>query len=416
MLRLAASLILSAALLWGTSAGAAPQPSVSRGLPWDGSLVGGVLLPAGGPAHFTWDPIRKRTPNRAWRRWGSDRLVTTVLRTLTGYARAYPWAPPVGLGDLSRRHGGDFGARFGYPGHASHQNGLDVDVYYPRRDRRLRPPDRPRQIDRRLAQALVDRFVSAGAEKVFIGPNTGLRGPRSVVSILPAWHDNHMHVRLPPRQARRQAPGAPRTSARRRVQFGRTAAGRRLHAWHIGDPRARRRVLVVGCIHGDECAGTAVTRALVRHVGPLAGELVVVQNLNPDGRARRWRWNGRGTDLNRNFPAGWRRHARSGARPFSEPEARAARALVARVRPAVTVWFHQPQGLVRASGASVGAARRYARATRMPFRALPWIAGSAPQWQNRRLRQLSFVVELPPGKLPAAAARRHARALLALVR
>ena len=46
----------------------------------------------------------------------------------------------MAVGDLSRPHGGDFGPRFGYIGHASHQNGLDADVYYPRADGTERAP------------------------------------------------------------------------------------------------------------------------------------------------------------------------------------------------------------------------------------------------------------------------------------
>ena len=41
---------------------------------------------------------------------------------------------PLLIGDLSRPRGGDFGRRFGPIGHASHQNGLDADVYFPRKD------------------------------------------------------------------------------------------------------------------------------------------------------------------------------------------------------------------------------------------------------------------------------------------
>ena len=156
----------------------------------------GVRLPAEGRHFFTWDPIKKRSPNRAWRRWGTDSLVRTLLRVAGAHRSANPGAPRLAIGDLSRPRGGDFGRRYGVPGHASHQNGLDVDVYYPRRDRRERPPERPSQIDRRLAQDLVARFVRAGAVRVFVGPNTGLTGPRRVVAVLPAYHDNHMHVRL----------------------------------------------------------------------------------------------------------------------------------------------------------------------------------------------------------------------------
>ena len=115
---------------------------------------------------------------------------------IADYARAHPEAPRVGIGDLSRPRGGNFGPRFGGPGHASHQNGLDADVYYPRLDRRERPPRHPSEVDRRLAQALVDGFVAAGAKFVFVGPRTGLRGPRRVVQVLPRYHDNHLHVRI----------------------------------------------------------------------------------------------------------------------------------------------------------------------------------------------------------------------------
>jgi murein endopeptidase len=81
--------------------------------------------------------------------------------------------------------------------HLSHQNGLDVDVYYPRLDRRLAAPTATAQIDRRLAQDLLDRFVAAGAQMVFVGYSVGLHGPSGVVVPYPN-HENHMHVRFPP--------------------------------------------------------------------------------------------------------------------------------------------------------------------------------------------------------------------------
>jgi murein endopeptidase len=80
--------------------------------------------------------------------------------------------------------------------HVSHQNGLDVDVYYPRLDRRLRAPRTTPQVDRALAQDLLDRFVAAGAQMVFVGYATGLRGPKTVVIPYPN-HEDHLHVRFP---------------------------------------------------------------------------------------------------------------------------------------------------------------------------------------------------------------------------
>jgi murein endopeptidase len=173
---------------------AAPSPR-AVGRPWAGRLVHGHQLPALGPGYETWDPIRKRVGNRDWRRWGTERLLTTVRGVLARYAQEHPGATPVLVGDLSRPHGGDFGKRFGGLGHASHQNGLDADVYYPRRDGRLRRAARPDQVDRAAAQELVDLFVHAGAEYVFVGPSLGLRGPPAVVQEL-AHHDDHLHVRL----------------------------------------------------------------------------------------------------------------------------------------------------------------------------------------------------------------------------
>ena len=122
--------------------------STALGTYSSGALAGGVRLPPAGRAFLTWDPVLRRSPNRAWRRFGTDRLVRTVLTVARDFHAAHPRAPRLLVGDLSRPHGGDFGPRFGYIGHASHQNGLDVDVYYPRADRRELAPRDARDIDR----------------------------------------------------------------------------------------------------------------------------------------------------------------------------------------------------------------------------------------------------------------------------
>ena len=169
--------------------------SVAVGDPAAGRLVRGVRLPREGEHFFTWDPVKRRAPNRPWRRYGTGRLVSTVLGVAREYGRTHPRAPRIAVGDLSRPRGGDFGPQFGYIGHASHQNGLDVDVYYPRADGRERAPRDATQIDPALSQELVDRFVAAGAQTVFVGPNTKLTGPPGVVVPL-VNHDNHLHVRI----------------------------------------------------------------------------------------------------------------------------------------------------------------------------------------------------------------------------
>jgi protein MpaA len=215
------------------------------------------------------------------------------------------------------------------------------------------------------------------------------------------------------------AGGAAGPSPVERLALGRSYDGRPIVAIHLRGEGSR--VLAFGCIHGDECAGVAVVRELLRR-GPRPGlDLWLVPNLDPDGLARGRRQNGRGVDLNRNFPSGWRPIGvrwdpeYSGHGPSSERETRIAMRLIERIRPAVTIWYHQQwdtPGFVRAWGQSVPGARCYARLAGVPFRRLPWAAGTAPNWQNHRfLGTTSFVVELSRSRIVPATMQRHAGAV-----
>ena len=182
-------------------AAALPAPAHATGV-----LEHGVQLPAESFDFVTWDPVLKQTPNRGARRWGTRKLIDTTELVLRAYHDAHPDAPRVLVGDLSRRRGGFFGRRYGGLGHASHQTGLDVDVYYPRIDGLERAARRPDQVDRVAAQELVDRFVAFGAIKVYVGPNVRLSGRRGVVTPL-VYHDDHLHVRLSARRVNRPVAG-----------------------------------------------------------------------------------------------------------------------------------------------------------------------------------------------------------------
>lgn len=160
-----------------------------------GRLVRGVQLPELGEDFFTWDPIFNRIPNREWRRYGTDRLIRFTLTVIHAFRTEHDSAQRVGIMDLSRTHGGRFGREYGGLGHASHQNGLDIDILYPRKDGTESRPTQPSQVDRELSQELVDRFVAAGAIKVFVGPRLNLKGPKNVVVPL-VHHDDHLHVRI----------------------------------------------------------------------------------------------------------------------------------------------------------------------------------------------------------------------------
>ena len=197
--------------------------------------------------------------------------------------------------------------------------------------------------------------------------------------------------------------------------------GRRIYAVELGDPDTPHRILAVGVIHGNETAGLAVTRELAGRRPPREALLWIVEDLNPDGVAAGTRQNADGVDLNRNFPYRWRpvgppgSMQYSGTKPLSEPEARIAHSLILRVRPRITVWFHQPLGLVDESGGSLAIERRFARQAGLPLRRLTRYPGSAAGWQNHRLpSSTAFVVELPAGSPPARATSRYANAVRGL--
>jgi murein peptide amidase A len=215
---------------------------------------------------------------------------------------------------------------------------------------------------------------------------------------------------------------APAEVGKRHELIGYSVRHRAVYAHEVGNFASPKRTLVVGCIHGDETAGIRITRRLVRATIPRGIDLWIVHNVNPDGRRLGVRQNARGVDLNRNFRSEWIPIGErwdpqySGPYPFSEPESRLSRDLIKRIRPDVTIWYHQPQALVRAWGQSRSMARRYARLSRMPYRSIRWPHGTAPNWQNHRFPgTASFVVELAAGPLSETQVARHARAVRRLL-
>ncbi len=230
-----------------------------------------------------------------------------------------------------------------------------------------------------------------------------------------------------PQPGRAQVADAPPVA--QQAPIGRSVLGRPIGVTRIAyaGERVRRRVLVVGCVHGDECAGRAIVaelraRALAGEL-PRHAELLLVRNLNPDGTALGRRQNARGVDLNRNGsfghrdlgPPGSRFYA--GRRAWSEPESRAVRTLILRARPDVVVWYHQPlTGIDVPEAGWDGRARRYGAQVGLPVRPLPHYPGSLSRWTNERVRRgSSFVVELDGRRtLGRTLTNRHADAVLAL--
>lgn len=188
-------------------------------------------------------------------------------------------------------------------------------------------------------------------------------------------------------------------SAGERTVIGHSVRGRPITATLKGDPTAPERVLVIGCVHGNEPAGVRVARRLIAG-GPARNAAIwVVPSLNPDGVAAGTRGNAHGVDLNRNFPFEWQPLGGleySGAHAFSEPESRTARRLIMRLQPDITIWFHQPFDLIDRSGGDPMIERRFSQLVGLPLVRLRRYPGSATSWQNHALaKSTAFVVELP---------------------
>jgi murein peptide amidase A len=214
-------------------------------------------------------------------------------------------------------------------------------------------------------------------------------------------------------------------AASERQLIGRSTQGRPITAVQVGDPTGARVALVVGVIHGDERAGLRIVRAIKRRASAQASSLAgtqlwAIQTVNPDGLRAHTRKNARGVDLNRNFPFRWRGdvpHSNGyypGPRPASEPETRAVMSFAERIRPDLSIWYHQPWGAVLACKGRPPIAAEYAKLVGMRTSCRgTGLHGTAISWETHTFPgSAAFVVEMPPGKIKGGSADRQARAAL----
>ena len=172
-----------------------------------GCLAGGVALPESGP---TWQEMRLSRNHY----WGDPSLIDFIAR-YTAQARKVGWQG-LYIGDLSQPRGGPVG------GHASHQTGLDVDIWLtPATRLDLTPAEREtisaisvlgrdkRSLNRNWGPAQAYLLEAAArdpqVERIFITAPAKLAlcaaADRSDAAwlrkIRPWWgHDDHLHVRL----------------------------------------------------------------------------------------------------------------------------------------------------------------------------------------------------------------------------
>jgi penicillin-insensitive murein endopeptidase len=207
---LLAALILSPAAaapgVAGDASGPAPGPPQAIGTAVAGCVQGALALPLAGEGYQVLRPDRRRN-------WAAPGTVAFV-QTLAAAALAEGLGIVL-VGDMGLARGGPMPS-----GHASHQSGLDVDIWF-------RLPDRPlvaAQLDRPVplgmvrgaevdpahwgpAQArLLELAAGApGVDRLFVNPaikkalcQTVPPGRRAWLGRLRPWwgHDSHFHVRL----------------------------------------------------------------------------------------------------------------------------------------------------------------------------------------------------------------------------
>jgi len=192
---------------WAAAPGPTTGPPRIFGGTSLGCLAGAVQLPADGP---DWQAVR---PSRN-RHWGHPALVAAV-RDLGAHA-AREGLPPLLIGDLAQPRGGPLPF-----GHASHQTGLDADIWLevgPRgrlsaaaRDDPLVPsvvaPNGDRVDPTRWGPGHVTLIrlaaETAGVDRVLVNPAikralcATAAGSPWLRRVRPWWgHDSHLHLRL----------------------------------------------------------------------------------------------------------------------------------------------------------------------------------------------------------------------------
>jgi protein MpaA len=216
-------------------------------------------------------------------------------------------------------------------------------------------------------------------------------------------------------------PVRPLDLSEQRVEIGQSVLGEPIIAERLGTPGGRR-VLVIGVIHGDEQAGTAIIDELRRLGAPDGVELWLVESMNPDGQAADDRHNANQVDLNRNFPYRWGPIGEpgdgqyAGPGPASEPETQAMVNFIAELRPDIAIWYHQDLYVISPAEGREGRVRaRYAELTGLPMGGISGgiYTGIAATWARRELavdESVAFIVELGPTLSPGEATM-HAQAV-----
>lgn len=130
-------------------------------------------------------------------------------------------------------------------------------------------------------------------------------------------------------------------------------------------------VLVIGVFHGDEPSGKYLIERYLSEKREHKNRLLFIPCLNPDGLLAGTRGNGRGVDLNRNFPAqNWQKSDKDkyfgGEAPASEIETQFLVDVIEKYKPDLILTLHEPYCVVNYDGPANDAAGKMAEITGYP--------------------------------------------------
>jgi penicillin-insensitive murein endopeptidase len=193
---------------WGQVSTPTAGPTQSIGFYTAGCLQGGQALPLDGPGY----EVIRISRNRYW----GQPVTLDFIKTLAEKVRAAGQAP-LYIGDIGQPRGGP-----AVSGHASHQTGLDADIWFERQPGR---PLAPAQRENPRLRSLVNAQDSGIDDSVFTQQHVALlkltaemphldrmfvnkwikqrlcqtvTGNRAWLNKLVVWvgHDEHFHIRL----------------------------------------------------------------------------------------------------------------------------------------------------------------------------------------------------------------------------
>lgn len=210
-----------------------------------------------------------------------------------------------------------------------------------------------------------------------------------------------------------------RTMCYTTFSIGTSVKGRSITAYRFGTGSSM--IVYLGAMHGSERNSKAIMDEWFKELNahperlPAGRSIVIIPSVNPDGIAAGTRFNARGVDLNRNFPANdWKSvvttpvssqpTAAGGPAPLSEPESQAVAAFIRQHSPRLVLSFHSKAAVVEANeaGDSLAIAREYASKAR--YRAISKsqsapvfqydTTGAMEDWMRDKLGRPAIVIEL----------------------